>query len=82
MAHSHFWDTLSGQLQKKGPNYIENCTFRNKPLSAGDNVIHPASFSQSPVQEVQEVIPLVKTCEEDLKKVCEGLHYEISVNKH
>ena len=69
MDHGGFWDTLSRQLQNKGPDYIARCTFRNKPLNTGDNVILPASFPQSPVQEIQETAPIVKVREEDLKKV-------------
>jgi len=69
MAHGHFWDTLSRQLQNRGPDYVAMCTFRNKPLNTGDNVILPATFPQLPVQEVQEVEPLVKVCEEDMKNV-------------
>ena len=69
MDHGRFWDTLSRQLQNKGRDYITRCTFRNKPLDTGDNVILPASFPQLPIQEVQEVAPLIKVCEEDLKNV-------------
>ena len=69
MDHGRFWDTLSRQLQNKGPDYIARCTFRNKPVNTGDNVILPASFPQSPVQEIQETAPIVKVREEDLKNV-------------
>lgn len=69
MDHGRFWDTLGRQLENKGPDYIARCTFRNKPLDTGDNVILPASFSQLLVQEVQETAPLVNVCEEDLEKV-------------
>lgn len=69
MKHESFWDTVSKQLQNKGQDYIQKCTFRNKPLNSGDNVINPANFSWSPIQEVQEPLPLIKACEEDLKKV-------------
>jgi len=65
-----FWDTLSQQLQRRGPDYIERCTFRNEPLTPGDNVISPALFPPLPyqVQDIQ-VAPLVKACEEDMKTV-------------
>ena len=79
MDHGRFWDTLSRQLQNKGQEYISRCTFRNKPLNHGDNVILPASFPQLPTQEVQEA-PLVKVCEEDLKNVRERFCCEFSVN--
>jgi hypothetical protein len=73
MGHAHFWETLSRQLENKGPDYIKRCTFRSRPLNPGDNVILPASFSRPPTQDVQEVTPSVKDCEEDLKNVREQL---------
>jgi len=82
MGHGRFWDTLSQQLQNKGPDYIAKCTFRNKPLNTGDNTILPASFSQLPVQEVQEIVPLVKVCEEDLKNVRERFCCKNSASAH
>ena len=69
MDRGSFWNTVSRQLQNKGQDYIQKCTFRNKPLNTGDNSIAPASFSWSPIQEVQTSVPLVKACEEDLKNV-------------
>jgi hypothetical protein len=69
MDHGRFWDTLSRQLENRGPEYVARCTFREKPLSAGDCVILPASFPQLPVQEIQESAPMVKDREEDLKNV-------------
>lgn len=71
MERAHFWDILSQQLQNKGPDYTERCSFRNAPLDTGDNSILPASFPPQPIQEVQEVLPLVKVREEDLKNVSE-----------
>ena len=71
MNHGRFWDTLSRQLENKGPEYVARCTFREKPLITGDYVILPASFSQLPVQEIQESEPLVKVREEDLENVRE-----------
>ena len=82
MDHGRFWDTLSRQLQKKGPDYIARCTFRNKPLNTGDNVILPASFPQLPIQEVQEVAPVIDACEEDLKNVRKRFCCEISAEMH
>ena len=69
MDHGSFWDTVSRQLENKGQDYIQKCTFRNKPLNMGDDTIDPAKFPRSPIQEVQETIPLVKVCEEDLQNV-------------
>jgi len=82
MDHGRFWDTLSRQLENKGPDYIARCTFRNKALNTGDNVILPAKFSQLPIQEVQEMEPLVKDSEGDLGKVRERLCREIPSGAH
>ena len=82
MDHGRFWDTLSRQLENKGPEYTARCTFRNKPLNTGDNVILPARFPQLPVQEVQETVPLVKVCEEDLNNVRERFCCEIRADVH
>jgi len=76
MNHGSFWDTLSRQLENKGPEYIARCTSRSKPPNTWDNVILPVRFSRLPIQEVQEVKPLVKECEEDLEKVCERFCHE------
>ena len=70
MDRGHFWDTLSQQLQNKGPDYIDRCIFRNLPSGARDSIL-PASFPPLPIQEVQDSVPLVKACEEDLQNVCE-----------
>ena len=58
-------------MQQRGPDYIDRCTFRNKPLSAGDNVILPAMFYLSPNQDrdVPQAAPLVKVSEEDMADV-------------
>jgi hypothetical protein len=72
LDHGRFWDSLSRQLQQKGPEYIERCTFRNKPLTTGDNVILPGVFPPLPnsVQDIPEAAAsLVKVREEDMKNV-------------
>ena len=71
LDHGRFWDSLSRQLQQKGPKYIERCTFRNKPLTTGDNVILPAVFPSlsNPTQETPEAASLIKVREEDMKNV-------------
>ena len=79
MDHGGFWDTLSRQLENKGPDYTARCTFRNKPPNTGDNVFLPASFPQSPIQEVQETVPLAEGQGKDLENVRERLPCEISV---
>lgn len=73
LDHGRFWDSLSRQLQQRGPDYIERCTFRNKPLNAGDNVILPAVFPPlpDPAQDTPQAAPLVKVREEDMKNVSE-----------
>ena len=65
-----FWDSLSRQLQRRGPDYISRCTHRNEPLSIGDNVILPAQFPPSPYK-VQGFTSLVEVSEEDRKNVSE-----------
>jgi hypothetical protein len=80
MDHGRFWDTLSRQLENKGPEYVARCAFKEKPLSTGDCVILPASFPQLPVQEIQESAPLVKVREEDLKNVRERICYQTLVD--
>lgn len=68
--HGRFWDNLSRQLQQRGPVYIERCTFRNKPLTTGDNVILPAVFPPLPlVQDAPEATSFIKVREEDMKNV-------------
>lgn len=71
LDHGRFWDSLSRQLQLRGPDYIERCTFRNKPLNTGDNVIQPAVFPPLPdqVQDTPQAAYLVKLGEEDMKNV-------------
>ena len=71
--HGRFWDSLGRQLQQKGSEYIERCTFRNKPLSTGDNAILPAVFPplSNPAQGTPQAAQFVKVREEDMKNVGE-----------
>jgi len=73
LHHGRFWDSLSQQLQKRGPGYIKRCTFRNKPLTVGEDIILPAVFPSLPYQirDIPQAMPLVKVREEDLKDVSE-----------
>jgi len=66
-----FWDSLSCQLQQKGPDYIERCTFRNKPLSTGGGAVLPALFPLFPneAQDIPQAAQLVKVREEDMNDV-------------
>ena len=82
MDHGRFWDTLSRQLENKGPDYAARCTVRNRPLSTGDNVVLPAKFSQLSIQEAQETEPLVRDSKEYLEKVRERLRREIPAGAH
>ena len=69
LDHGRFWDSLSQQLQKRGPDYTGRCTFRNQP--GDDNVILPAFFPSLPsqVQDTPQAEPLIKIREEDMKDV-------------
>ena len=71
LRRGQFWDSASQQLEQQGPDYIKRCTFRNEPLSTGDNVISPAVFpvSSCRVQDTPQTTPLVKICEEDMQDV-------------
>jgi len=79
LDRGRFWDSFSQQLQHQGPDYIERCTFRNKPLSTGDNVILPAVFPplSHQVQDVPQAM-LVKVREEDMKNVSEMAGWRVS----
>ncbi|KAF9647525.1 hypothetical protein BDM02DRAFT_3187952 [Thelephora ganbajun] len=69
LDHGGFWDTLSQQLQHGGAHYVERCTFRNKPISPGDNVILPAVFPPLQIQDTPPVDPLIKVSEEDIRTI-------------
>lgn len=73
LRHGGFWDNVSRQLQRRGPDYIERCTFRNSPLGTGENAILPAQFPPLPyqLQGISQAVPLVKVSEEDTKDVSE-----------
>ena len=68
LRHRGFWDNLSRQLQRRGPDYIKRCTFRNKPISTGNNAILPALFPPL-VNEIQGSTPRIEVSEEDMKDV-------------
>jgi hypothetical protein len=80
LGRERFWDTLSRQLQQQGPEYVRRCTFRNEPLSTGDNVVLPAQFPLLPFQfeDVPQGDSLVKVREEDIKKVSEMVGWRVS----
>ena len=70
LHHERFWNNLSQQLQRRGQEHIGRCSFRNKPLSVGNNVILPAQFP--PLEySVPPSAPFVKVSEEDIKDVSE-----------
>jgi len=78
MDRGRFWDTLSQQLENRGPDYIERCIFRNLPSGTRDSIL-PASFPPLPIQEVQDSVPLVKAREEDLQNVCEKFCHKFMI---
>jgi len=80
LGREQFWDSLSQQQQERGADYVDRCTFRTKPLSAGDNVILPAFFPPLPhqVQGIPQTTPLVKVREEDLNNVSEMAGWSVS----
>jgi len=73
LHNRRFWDSLSQQLQQRGPDYVARCTFRNKPLSINENVISPAIFPplSYQVQYTPQTAPFAKVREEYLKDVSE-----------
>ena len=79
LDRGRFWDSFSQQLQHQGPDYIQRCTFRNKPLTIGDNVILPAVFPplSHQVQDVPQTM-FVKVREEDMKNVSEVAGQRVS----
>lgn len=76
LYRGQFWDSFGQQLEHRGPDYIERCTFRNAPLTAGDNVILPAQFplSSYQVQDTPQATPFIKPCDEDMKDVSKVLY--------
>ncbi|KAI9068145.1 hypothetical protein FKP32DRAFT_1672451 [Trametes sanguinea] len=73
-----FWDCMSRQLERKGPEYRKRCKFRNPPLVPGDNVIHPASWPTSAEPFVLEPPPVLA----DLRKEdMEELHSLLVLEK-
>lgn len=71
IKRKRFWDILSQQLQQRGQDYIDRCTFRNKPLNVDDDIILPAVFPPSTewVRDVEGSSSLGKVSEEDMKEV-------------
>ena len=69
LDHGGFWNTLSQQIQQGGAQRAERCTFRNKPVRPGDDVVSPAVFPPLPAQDAPSIDPLIKVSEEDIKTV-------------
>ena len=62
------WDSMGRQLGRKGKEYRDRCTFRNRPHHAGDNVILPAYFP--PPQKTADVTSVLPELpKEDLEEV-------------
>ena len=66
-----FWDALSRQLEKKGPDYAQRCRLKGISLHDGGDVILPGNFPKLPVQEFRKSAPSAVVPEEDLRKVRE-----------
>jgi hypothetical protein len=65
------WDSMGRQLGRKGKEYRDRCTFRNRPHHAGDNVILPACFPPpEKTADVTSVVPELP--KEDLEEVSES----------
>ena len=72
LGRGRFWDTLSRQLEHRGPDYVERCTFQNGLQSTGDFVtILPVVFPllKHQVQDAPQAAKLDKVREEDIKNV-------------
>jgi hypothetical protein len=62
------WDSMGRQLGRKGKEYRDRCTIRNRPHHAGDNVILPACFPPpEKTTDVASVVPELP--KEDLEEV-------------
>lgn len=62
------WDSMGRQLGRKGKEYHDRCTYRNRPHHAGDNVILPACFPPpEKIADVTSVVPELP--KEDLEEV-------------
>ncbi|KAF8222237.1 hypothetical protein L208DRAFT_1381918 [Tricholoma matsutake] len=62
------WDSMGRQLGRKGKEYRDRCTFRNRPHHAGDNVIMPAIFPpQEKTTNVTSIVPELP--KEDLEEI-------------
>jgi hypothetical protein len=65
------WDSMGRQLGRKGKEYRDRCTFRNRPYHAGDKVILPACFPPpEKTAAVTSVVPELP--KEDLEEVSES----------
>ena len=65
------WDSMGRQLGRKGKEYRDRCTFRNRPHHVGDNVIMPACFPPpEKTADVTSVPPELP--KEDLEEVSES----------
>ena len=68
LHHGQFWNCLSRQLQRRGPDYIDRCTL---PVNVDNDVILPIRFPplSHQVEDVSQTVPLVKVSEEEMKDV-------------
>lgn len=63
------WDSMGHQLGRKGKQYRERCTFRNRPHHAGDNVVLPAYFPPPEKKEEEDVCIVPELPKEDLEEL-------------
>ena len=59
---------MGHQLGRKGKQYRDRCTFRNRPHHAGDNVVLPAYFPP-PEKKEEDVCIVPELPKEDLEEV-------------
>ena len=73
LDRTRFWDSLSQQLQQRGPDYVKRCTLQDEPLSTCNNAILPMIFPPlpNPAQDVPQATQLIRIHEEDIKDVSE-----------
>ncbi|KAL0569504.1 hypothetical protein V5O48_012455, partial [Marasmius crinis-equi] len=62
------WSSLGNHLARKGREYRQRVTYRNRPLVTGDNVYYPASFPPLE-QEVEDSSHLPTLPKEDLEEL-------------
>ncbi|KAI0757677.1 hypothetical protein C8Q80DRAFT_1265551 [Daedaleopsis nitida] len=78
LDRKRFWDCMSRQLERRGPEYRKRCTFRNVPVSPRDKVYSPASWP--PLAELAPLEP-VSSVSDMRKDDLEELHSLLVLEK-